>query len=29
MFALFRRNLKIYFSNIPAVFMSCLGALIS
>ena len=29
MFALFRRNLKIYFSNIPGVFMSCLGALIS
>ena len=29
MIALFRRNLKIYFSNIPAVFMSCLGALIS
>ena len=29
MFALFRRNLKIYFSNSPGVFMSCLGALIS
>lgn len=29
MFALFRRNLKIYFSNISGVFMSCLGALIS
>ena len=29
MFALFRRNLKIYFSSIPGVFMSCLGALIS
>ena len=29
MIALFRRNLKIYFSNIIGVFMSCLGALIS
>lgn len=29
MFALFSRNLKIYFSNIPGVFMSCMGALIS
>ena len=29
MFALFRRNLKIYFSNIIGVIMSCLGALIS
>lgn len=29
MFALFRRNLKIYFSNITGVIMSCLGALIS
>ena len=29
MIALFRRNLKIYFSNIIGVIMSCLGALIS
>ena len=29
MVALFRRNLKIYFSNITGVIMSCLGALIS
>ena len=29
MVALFRRNLKIYFSNIIGVIMSCLGALIS
>lgn len=29
MTALLRRNIKIYFSNIPGVIMSCLGALIS
>lgn len=29
MFALIKRNIKIYFSNIPGVIMSCLGALIS
>lgn len=29
MVALFRRNLKIYFSNITGVIMSCLGAMIS
>ena len=29
MFALVQRNIKIYFSNIPGVIMSCFGALIS
>ena len=29
MFALIQRNIKIYFSNIPGVIMSCFGALIS
>lgn len=29
MIALLRRNIKIYFSNVPGVIMSCLGALIS
>lgn len=29
MIALFKRNIKIYFSNAPGVIMSCLGALIS
>lgn len=29
MIALFKRNIKIYFSNVPGVIMSCLGALIS
>lgn len=29
MIALLKRNIKIYFSNIPGVIMSCLGALIS
>ena len=29
MFALIKRNIKIYFSNIPGVIMSCLGALIA
>ncbi|MBP2057273.1 multidrug/hemolysin transport system permease protein [Lactobacillus colini] len=29
MFALLRRNIKVYFSNVPSVIMSCFGALIS
>lgn len=29
MFALLKRNIKIYFNNVPGVFMSLLGALIS
>lgn len=29
MFALIKRNIKIYFANKPGVIMSCFGALIS